>query len=228
MTARRSRPALACLGIGLLLFAPGCASAGGATAAESASAPGERDIAQSKVRVAELELEHARKASGEEQAQKAGELGLATAELGQFDEVDAPERSAREALALTRSQDALLEQEEELAQLELTYAEVDLADKTREIVLQRNHRRVERAKSELTLAERGFAQLQQNTLPRERAKLALAVAEKTAALESTQRSAEIDMLEKQVALAEARAAFEKLEKEKGTEKSEKPAAGSAP
>src|SRR6185503_2488134 len=147
----------------------------------------ELEIARSKLRVAELELALAQKTGDEEQAHKAKELELAQGELRQFDELDAPNRLARERLALTRDQDSLAEQEEELAQLEMTYAEVDLADKTREIVLGRNHRRIERAREELALAERELAKLEQHTLPRERAKLALEVVEKTHALENAQR-----------------------------------------
>jgi len=229
MTVRRSRLALACLGSWLLVLAPGCASAGGSSVADPADAPGEEerelDLARRKLHAAELELEHAQKTTGEDQAEKAGELELARAELRQFDEVDAPARLAQERLALTRSKDSLAEQEEELAQLEQTYAEVDLADKTREIVLQRNHRRVERAKAELALAERAFAALEQHTLPRERAKLALEVETKTNALASAGRGAALDVLEKEIALAEARAALAKLEK---SGEAEKKPAGSAP
>ena len=130
--------------------------------------------------------------------------------------VDAPDRLARERLSLARAQDGMAEQEEELAQLESTYAEVDLADKTREIVLRRNHRRVERAKEELAIHERELAKLGDYDLPRERAKLALEVEVTTHELESARRSAEVGLLQKQIALEEARAALEKQEKNPGS------------
>ena len=121
-----------------------------------------------------------------------------------------PRREAEDALDLQVSADNLLETAEELKQLEMMYKEQDLADKTREIVLRRNHRRVEREKEELALAEHDLVKLEQHTLPRERARLALAVDEKTRALETAQRTAEIALLGKQLALEEARAALAKL------------------
>jgi small-conductance mechanosensitive channel len=207
----------------LLLFTLGCASAqpapepardGAEPTGGAKSGPTEQELesARTKVQVAELELALAQKTREEEQAHKAKELELAKGELTQFDEVDSPTRLAQERLSLTRSKDSLAEQEEELAQLEMTYAEVDLADKTREIVLRRNHRRVERAKESLALEEREFAKLEQHILPRERARLALGIEEKSHALENAQRSAEIGLLSKKMALVEARAALAKLEK----------------
>ena len=214
----RSTPSILCASV--LLFSFACASAHrtpeapgtAAGAGDPGSTDGPLEIARSKLHVAELELALARKTNDEDQAHKAKELELAQGELRQFDEIDSPDRLARERLSLTRSQDGLAEQEEELAQLEMTYAEVDLSDKTREIVLRRNHRRVERAKEELALAERALTKLEQHTLPRERAKLALEVDEKTHALENAQRTAEIGLLGKNIALEEARAAVAKQEK----------------
>jgi len=207
----------------LLALAVGCESARPATepagtGAESAgsgkSGPSEQELAtaRTRARIAELEVALAQKTREEEQAHKAKELELAKGELAQFDEIDAPTRLAQQRLSLTRSKDGLAEQEEELAQLEMTYAEVDLSDKTREIVLRRNHRRVERAKEMLALEERDVTKLEKHALPRERAKLALAVEEIAHALENGQRSAEIGLLSKNMALEEARAALAKLEK----------------
>lgn len=223
MTLRLSRSTLAVPTTLFLLFALGCASAqpapeparnGAEPAGGGKSGPTEQELetARTKVHVAELELALAQKTREEEQAHKAKELEFAKGELTQFDEVDSPTRLAQERLSLTRSKDNLAEQEEELAQLEMTYAEVDLADKTREIVLRRNHRRVERAKETLALEERDLAKLEKHILPRERAKLALGVEEKAHALENAQRSAEIGLLGKNMALEEARAALAKLEK----------------
>ena len=214
MTVRRSRSTLAVLSF-FLLFGLACAGARPAPDGAQGGAEDELEIARTKLRVAELELDLAQDAGDQERAHKAKELEIAQGELRAFDELDSPNRIARERLALKRSQDDLAEQEEELAQLEMTYAEVDLSDKTREIVLQRSHRRVERAKEELALAERELAKLEQHTLPFERAKLALAVDEKAHALENAQQTVEIELLGKNVAVAEARAALAKLEKKNG-------------
>ena len=224
MNAHRSRLALASLGSFVLLSALGCASARsapqparpGTETASAPSSPGEREleVARRKLRVAELELELAEKTRDEDRTHKARELELAQAELRQFDEVDAPDRLASERLSVARAKDSMAEQEEELAQLEMTYAEVDLSDKTREIVLRRNHRRVERAKEELAIAERELAKLEQHVLPIERAKLTLEIQAKTDALASAERTAEIGLLGKQISLEEARAALEKQEKDR--------------
>jgi hypothetical protein len=220
MNRHRSRTAFFALGSFVLLSVLGCASARPAPKPEGGSAPspsaGEREleIARRKLRIAELELEQAEKTRAEDQTRTARELELAQAELRQFDEVDAPDRLASERLSVVRAKDSMAEQEEELAQLEMTYAEVDLSDKTREIVLRRNHRRVERAKEELAIEERELVKLEQHALPLERAKLALEVEAKTHALESVQRTAEIGLLGKQISLEEARAALEKQEKDR--------------
>jgi hypothetical protein len=50
----------------------------------------------------------------------------------------------------------------------MLYEKEDLADKTREIVLQRGKRRVERAKEELAIAERESASLEASVCPARR------------------------------------------------------------
>lgn len=120
-------------------------------------------------------------------------------QLAQLEHVDAPARVAKAKLELSQMQDALAEQQEELAQLEMMYKESDLADKTREIVLNRGKRRVERAQEKLELQAHDVKTLGETTLPHEHDKLARQLELKRRELERAQRQAEILAQEKRVA-----------------------------
>jgi hypothetical protein len=178
-----------------------------AAPAGAAHADPERDLAtaRDKLAIAHLQLEVAEKRAESSRMRKAGELELARSELAQFDENDAPNRVAKSRLDLARRHDALTEQKEELAQLEMMYEQQDLADKTREIVLARGKRRVERAQADVAIAERDAAALEAKALPRERAKLALEIEAKSRELEEMKRDAEATLLEKRVAVRSAEA-----------------------
>jgi hypothetical protein len=170
----------------------------------------QRDLAaaQDKLLIAKLQLGLAERRAETSRARKQAELELARAELTQFDECDAPSQIAKTKLDLTRRRDALAEQQEELAQLEMLYEKQDLADKTREIVLQRGKRRVERAQEELAIAGRDAATLESRSLPRQRAKLALEVEAKTREFEDLKPEAEAALLEKRMAVRAAEAELE--------------------
>ena len=175
------------------------------------SSPQAATTAKQKLDIATLELSIAEAKQQNEVYRREQELDLAKSELAQFDERDAPNRTARSELDLQRGRDTLAEQEEELAQLQMTYADVDLADKTREIVLNRNQRRVARAKDALLIQERESETLKTRVLPRERAKLALDVESKTRELESTRRDADLELRRKRMAIDDAKREVEKLE-----------------
>jgi hypothetical protein len=203
-----------------LACAPACASSAAAPAAETgpahaapASANGERELAaaRDKAGIAKLQLVLAEKRAESGKLRKQRELEQARAELTQFDESDAPNQLARSKLDLARRRDALTEQQEELAQLEMLYEKQDLADKTREIVLQRGKRRVERAQDELAIAERESAALETKTLPRQRAKLAFEVEAKTRELDEQSCESEAGLLEKRLAVRSADAELKAAE-----------------
>ena len=120
-------------------------------------------------------------------------------QLAQLEKVDAPARVAKAKLELAQMQDALAEQEEELAQLEMMYKESDLADKTREIVLNRGKRRVERAKEKLELQARDVQALGETILPHEHDKLARQLELKRRDLERVQREGEMQLHEQHIA-----------------------------
>jgi hypothetical protein len=171
--------------------------------AAAARADAERvvTVARDKLSVAKMQFEIARKKADDTRVRKERELEFARDELAQFDAVDAPNRVAKARLDLARHQDAAFEQEEELAQLDMMYEKESLADKTREIVLQRGKRRVERAKTELAISERETQALEARTIPRERSKLALDVDLKTRELEQMVRDTDVTLLEKRMAVA---------------------------
>ena len=182
------------------------------TATKRAGLERQLAIAREKLTEARVDAE-VQKAEAKDAADKGkGELELAKAELTQFDERDAPTRIAKAKLDLQDARDALSEQQEELAQLEATYAGGDLADKTREIVLNRGKRRVARAQQRLAIQERETSSLEQLTIPRERGKLELEVQTKTRDL---QRSADAatahDALSKRIAILSAEAEVARLE-----------------
>ena len=166
---------------------------------------GDRDpaVLRDKLEIARLQLATAEQRAETARLRKEKELELGKAELAQFDEIDAPNRLAKAKLELARRRDALSEQQEELAQLEMMYEQQDLADKTREIVLQRGKRRVERAQEELAISERETTALGARTLPRERGKLALEVETRERELVESKSDAEATLLEKRLAVRSA-------------------------
>jgi hypothetical protein len=197
---------------------PACAATANAPTAPTASeSPSKKDDARAvaaahdKVAIARLQLGIAEKNAATSRMRKEKELELARSELEQFEANDAPNRLAKAKLDLQRRRDALTEQKEELAQLEMMYEHEDLADKTREIVLQRGRRRVERAQDELAIEESESTALEAKTLPRERAKLVLEIEVKKQELDTTQSETEVTMLEKRLALRTAEGEAETAE-----------------
>ncbi len=141
------------------------------------------------------------------------EKDLAERELKQFSDVDMPRRLEESKLGIQESKDYVQDSKDELAQLEDMYKDGDLADKTREIVLQRGRRRVERANKRLALQEVEAQSLEKYKLPLEKEKLSLALKEKVDALQKAERDAAKEKLEKKIATIEAEAELANLEME---------------
>jgi len=173
----------------------------------------ELEIARQKVRKAELALQNQR-ADDQAAIDKARvERELAEIKLKKFESQDAPHKLAETRLSLKNAQDNLKEQEEELEQLEMMYKEEDLADKTREIVLERGRRRLERARMSLANQQNALQILEQHTQPFELAELRSQVTQKDQALDGARRSAEAKLLEKQIDLWSAQAEVTRMEEE---------------
>ena len=160
-------------------------------------------IAKEKVKKAGLALEHQQADDQAELTQKDTEHELAITKLEDFEQHDAPQQLDEAGLKLLRAEDWVKDSEEELAQLEMMYAEEDLADKTREIVLERSRRRLERARRDLALKRTALTNLEEHSLPREAAELRSQMAEKARLLENLRRALEAHRLEKHIELMKA-------------------------
>lgn len=141
------------------------------------------------------------------------EKDFAERELKQFSEVDMPRRLEESKLSVQESKDYVQDSKDELAQLEDMYKDGDLADKTREIVLQRGRRRVERANKRLALQEIEAQSLEKYKLPAEKEKLSLTLKEKVDALQKAERDSSKEKLEKKISTIEAEAELANLEME---------------
>jgi len=115
--------------------------------------------------------------------------------------------------ALGGSEDRLQEAREELAQLRQLYGEDEFADATKEIVLQRGQKRLERSARDFELRGKDFATLKERTIPLELTEKEEAVRVKEQALEKTRRSAEAGQLDKAIGIMTARHEIVRIESE---------------
>jgi hypothetical protein len=172
----------------------------------------QRAIERNKVARARMDVEANRRSDAAALEKAKAELAQAEQARKRFGEEEAPIKTERAQLDLQEAQDSLAENREELDQLEMMYKADDLADKTKEIVLNRGKRRLERAQQRLALQQREANSLQ-SELDQTRAKLELAVTEKKVELERMQRSVESDALEKDTAVLSAQAELARVEEE---------------
>lgn len=138
---------------------------------------------------------------------------LADKKLADFQEQQAPLRLSRGQLDLARAEDYAKESEEELVQLEMMYKEEDLADKTREIVLNRGRRRLERAKTGLAIQVRDLKHLQQQTLVLEAEELRVTALDKSNEAAKTQRDTQSNLLDKQIEVLSAEMEITRIEED---------------
>src|SRR5262245_2335693 len=205
------RPSL--LAVPLFLWLGACSSAppaagkgeGPRDEASNKKAQMERDfsLATKRLEKARLELKNLEETNKDAIARAEAEASIATAAVKNFTETESKIRVERAQLRLQMSKDNLDEAKEELGQLELMYKEQDLADKTREIVLLRGKRRVERAEVGLSIDKRDIEQLTTQALPLEEQKLRLDMEGKVKGLAQTRRQAEEGVLEKRIAVMSA-------------------------
>ena len=92
-------------------------------------------------------------------------------------------------------------------------AEQELADKTREIVLNRGKRRVDRARERLDLQTRELEALKLHTLPQERDKLALEVDGKKRQIDRLRREGETAALANDITVMSAEAEIDGIQAE---------------
>lgn len=141
------------------------------------------------------------------------ELEVAVRRLDNLTKESIPTRLARTELSLQYAQDGVKEAEEELTQLEMMYKEEQLADQTKEIVLERSRRRLDRSRRSLTLSTAETKNMREFAIPLEIRDAEQAVDAKkreVEKLEFDQRTAEIDQ---KLALLSAEAEMERLRHE---------------
>ena len=172
------------------------------------------DVAQRRMKHAEMERAMFTADSRTSIAVAAKELAFAEARLVQYKELDMPNRMARSELGLQRARDGVQEAADELKQIELMYAEQNLEDMTAEFVINRGKRNAERAQHSLAIQEREHTSLVSHELPRELAGMELDVMRKKSALEQAKAGAEAGMLMKEIARLNLETELADLERER--------------
>lgn len=141
------------------------------------------------------------------------ELELAERKLKTFKEVSTPERLDRADLSLQYSRDSVVEARQELEQLEGMYKDDQFADKTKEIVLERGRRRLERAERSLALEDRAIATLKSETLPVELIEQEDSVRDKREALKKLVFDSEMETIDQRLSILSAEAELIRLEED---------------
>ncbi len=175
---------------------------------------------ESDVSMARLRLDKARLARDHEERQFAEsadkaerELAIARNKFAVFQEVTAPNRIARSELGLQMTEDGFHEAEEELDQLDLMYSEDQFADKTKEIVIDRARRRLERSQRDLDLRGTEHETLVSITIPQETTDQELDIQQKERGLDQLRRGHATNMIEQRLGVMGAEAEIVKLENE---------------
>ena len=169
------------------------------------------DIAGQKLAKSSLAAEYGKIENQNKIAKAEQDLDIATTKLQHHEQYTAPNRLAQGQLNLRYAEDRYKESQEEMEQLELMYAEEDFAEKTKEIVLQRGRRRLERSRTNLDIRSKAFLFLQNHSLPLEHKELQFKLEQAGLLLDKTQRDARASELDKQIAILTAEAEVAKLE-----------------
>ncbi len=175
----------------------------------------QRELAISREKVAQCEA-----TAAVEAADNADALARATAaqalsadKLRHLESADAPARVDAARLRLQEATDGLQEAREELAQLEEMYKETELADKTREIVIQRTKRRLARAEWSLRNQTLAVELLEKQKLPLEIADGRKQLNDDSRAVEQQKRKNDLAGLAKKIELLSARSEVARVESE---------------
>ena len=224
-----------------LALASGCAGPGHSDAAPEAPAHPDKDSAgedqgqeeklheleqkleltRVRLEISEHQLVAARASSENRLSRLEAEIELAQRNLSKLVEADAPARIASAELDLRSTRDRAQEAAEELAQIELMYEDQDLNDKTAEFVVGRGRRMAERAAARIAIQEARFDTLKEIEIPMDEQRATLEVQAKVRGLEEARREVEITLMNKELALTEARQAVERAERELQTAREDK-------
>ena len=169
------------------------------------------NIARQKHTKSSLAAEYSKIENQNKIAKAAQDLDIATTKLQHHEQYTAPNRLAQGQLNQRYAEDRYKESQEEMEQLELMYAEEDFADKTKEIVLQRGRRRLERSRTNLDIRSNDLLFLQNHSLPLQHKELQFKFEQAGLLLDKTQRDAKASEIDKQIAILTAEAEVAKLE-----------------
>ena len=197
-----------------LLLSAGCA--GGKSPAPEAAAekPGPGRIAaarmaveaaEAQVKASEQDLQLQEGLNRANRSRLEAEAKLADMKLAQFKEMMRKQRLDQAALEVQQAQDQIEDATDELEQLEKMYQGNELADQTKEIVLRRGRRGLERSRTALALKQAELRDLGEHALPEELGRLDLDAAQKRAELDRESQNAELQVAQKRTALLTARA-----------------------
>jgi hypothetical protein len=185
-----------------------------AAAAATKVAAAERSLALARAKLDKSRADLAnQEASGRESVAAAeADLALAARGLANF-ATTSKLRLEREKTTLQGATDNVAEAEEEMQQLLLMYEQTELADKTKELVIRRGQRRLERSKRSLELQQQALVNLEEIDLAHERARLQLDVDGKTRALARAKREAAASLADKTLAVQAQENEVQKLDDE---------------
>ncbi len=169
-------------------------------------------LARMRLAAAEADLKVQEAQGAQTLAGAESEYRQAQMRQGAF-EIERKKRLMEAELAVKGARDRIEDSVEELDQLEKMYQENALADSTKELVLKRGRRQLERAREGLTLQEMGLAKLRDQDLPAEQEKLANDLSQKKAAAEQARARLDLLLQQKKTACEEARLNLHKAEGE---------------
>jgi hypothetical protein len=171
------------------------------------------EVAHLNLDKSRLSAEHAERQFRDTAGKAEADLDLVRTKLENFLDVNLPNRIARAELGLQGAEDGATEAREELDQLEQMYSDEQFADATKEIVIERARRRLERTQRDLELRRDEFRNLVEIALPIEQWELELGVQEKEHGLQQLRRGRDTAVIDQNVATMNAEAEVTRLENE---------------
>lgn len=188
----------------------------------------ELEYARLQLEIARIEAKNGERALKEELVVAERELAAATAELENFARIAREIESAERVLSLDRSQQNMLEAEQELRELEAMFAQEEFASMTKELVLNRGRVQLAMAKRDFELAQRRAEQVRGFEHPKRERELTERVTKAEQALEEAKSKTDKGRVESKLALLKAEHALDEAERDvvKANEPAKSKAAGS--
>lgn len=178
------------------------------------------DVARMKVEQSRMAMDQTldKKRHALEKAERA--LDMEERKFATFQEDELKSRIAWSELRLQQGQDRLMEDREELQQLEQMYSSDDFADGTKEIVLERGRRRLERSEKDAELRLLDQQVLISKTIPIETAEFELKLDDKRRALTEAREDLQEAELDARIKMTQAEGAVREAEDDLATHREE--------